>query len=211
MKKLLFLCFVFTFACSTTGNKKRFVTMSTSRNVKYDEIKQKDSNQDIPLWANDIKAYEKIKNKDKKSEDRKYYSALSTVATMGSIETCYKMASLNIKSNISSLIEEAFTGEIATTREGDSEKHMTGYVKDTMASVTKNVFSSLEREDVFYKEVFDKLEERTFYQCFALYSIKKTDINNLKLSRLNRNTLPKDAKETLEKALETTRDLLENR
>jgi hypothetical protein len=206
----VFLSLLFVFACSSTGEKKRFTTLSTSRNVAYDEIKQTDSKLDIPIWASNIKSYEKQLTKDKKSEPEKnkYYSAQSTVATMGSIETCYKMAAMNIKSNISGMINEAFTGEIGMTREGDSEKAMAGYVKDTMASVTKTVFSDLEREDVFYKQILDNVTERVSYQCFVLYSIKRSSIENLKDGLAERNNVPKEARETIERALESTREML---
>lgn len=206
----VFLSLIFVFACSSTGEKKRFTTLSTSRNVAYDEIKQTDSKQDVPLWVSDIKSYEKqlLEKKRSEAEKSKYYSAQSTVATMGSIETCYKMAAMNIKSNISGMINEAFNGELGMTREGDSEKPMAGYVKDTMAGVTKTVFSDLEREDTFYKEILDNVTERVSYQCFVLYSIKRSSIENLKLGLADRNNIPKEAKENIERALESTREML---
>ncbi len=164
------------------------------------------------MWASDLNAYEKelLKQKITDADKFKYYSAQSTVATMGSIETCYKMALMNIKGNISGLINEAFNSELGMTREGDSERPMTGYVKDTMASVSKNVFSGLERNDVFYKEIMDHNTENVSYQCFVLYSIKKTAIENLKLGRANENNIPKEAKENIERALESTREMLIN-
>jgi len=198
------------FACSGTGEKKRFTTMSTSRDIKYDEIAQHDPKLDVPLWASDLKAYNKelLEKKTPDADKFKYYSAQSSVATMGSLETCYKMALMNIKGNISGLINEAFTAELGMTREGDSEKPMAGYVKDTMASVTKNIFSGLDRDDVFYKEIMDSSTDTVSYQCFVLYSIKKTTIENLKLGRANDNNIPKEAKENIERALESARDML---
>jgi hypothetical protein len=201
---------VMVFSCSTTSDQKRFSTLSTSRNVKYDDITQVDPKLDVPLWASNLKMYEKrlIENKRIDADKYKYYSAQSTVASRGSIETCYKMALMNIKGNISSLINEAFSGEIGMSREGDSEKHMVGYVKDVMANVTKNVFSGLEREDVFYKEIMDNHTDNISYQCFVLYSIKKTNIERLKIARKNENNIPKEAKENIERALESTREML---
>jgi hypothetical protein len=210
MSPCVVLLFVFAIGCSTTGEKTRFKTLSTSRDVKHDKVKQIDSNLDVPLWASNLKAYEEelLKNRTSDSDKYKYYSAQSTVATMGSIETCYKMAAMNIKSGISGTVNEAFTAELGTTREGDSEKPMAGYVKDTMASVTKNVFSGLEKEDTFYKQVMDVTTENVSYQCFVLYSIKKTALENLKLGRAAENNIPKEAKENIERALESTREML---
>lgn len=206
---LLFLFSVLFLSCST-AEKKRFTTLSVSRDVSLDDVKQPDKKLQVPLWASNTKAYQKelLKQKASDADAYKYFSAQSSVATIGSIETCYKMAAMNIKSNISSTINEAFMAEFGMTREGDSEQVMAGYVQDTMANVTQNVFRGLEREDVFYKEILDNTTDSVSYQCFVLYSIKKSIIEQFKLGNAQQNKIPKEAKETITKAIESTKSLL---
>ncbi len=54
----------------------------------------------------------------------------------------------------------------------------------------------------------DTSTENVSYQCFTLYAIKKIALENLKLGRAAENNIPKEAKENIERALESTREML---